>query len=288
MPDVTTELDYLKDLDLYNVEKPYWCFLAPHEGFDADTQRVDNLEFEAHSNIKITDVRNTKDDIKLEEYGFQILSHTSEIPSFTSPTDVAAYKEETAQLLKETFSAVYTKCYDLIFRENVVFRRNQFDLNDPLHREGPAHGAHNDVTYQSGPMIIDRYTTREEKHLYLRRGFRVRIINTWRSLLPVLEDRPLALCDFRSVSTSDLIASDRILPDRVGEVYYLKYNPNHKWYWLSQQTPSEPFVLVMYDTKAGNHARFCPHVSFDNPLAPPDAAPRRSVETRSVVITKED
>jgi hypothetical protein len=69
--------------------------------------------------------------------------------------------------------------------------------------------------------------------------------------------------------------ADRVIPDRVGEVYYLKYNPNHRWsgspvprckarvdrltafrrYWLEKQTSSEPFVFVMYDTKAGKHAR---------------------------------
>lgn len=32
----------------------------------------------------------------------------------------------------------------------------------------------------------------------------------------------------------------------------------------------------------------CPHVSFQNPSAPEDAPPRQSVETRSIVITKED
>ena len=58
-------------------------------------------------------------------------------------------------------------------------------------------------------------------------------MNTWRSLLPVLEDRPLALCDGRSVVPEDLVAADRIVPDSVGEVYYLTYNPNHKWYGIT-------------------------------------------------------
>jgi hypothetical protein len=49
--------------------------------------------------------------------------------------------------------------------------------------------------------------------------------------------------------------ADRIIPDRVGEVYYLTYNPKHKWYWLEKQTSSEPFAFVMYDTQAGSHAR---------------------------------
>jgi hypothetical protein len=99
------------------------------------------------------------------------------------------------------------------------------------------------------------------------------MLSTWRTLVPTLEDRPLALCDSRSVEPKDLVAADRIIPDRVGEVYYLTHNPKHRWYaaaesiyiltlilncrryWLEKQTPAEPFVFVMYDTKNGEHAR---------------------------------
>ena len=56
------------------------------------------------------------------------------------------------------------------------------------------------------------------------------LFSTWRTLVPMLEDRPLALCDSRSVDPEDLVASDRIIPNNVGEVYYLTYNPKHKWY----------------------------------------------------------
>lgn len=54
--------------------------------------------------------------------------------------------------------------------------------------------------------------------------------STWRSLLPVLEDQPLALCDSRSVDKTDLMPTDRLVPDRVGEVYYLTYSPKHRWF----------------------------------------------------------
>lgn len=54
--------------------------------------------------------------------------------------------------------------------------------------------------------------------------------STWRPLVPALEDNPLALCDSRSVSPNDLIAADRIVPDKVGEVYYLTHSPAHRWY----------------------------------------------------------
>lgn len=53
--------------------------------------------------------------------------------------------------------------------------------------------------------------------------------STWRPLLAVLEDSPLALCDFRSVDPNDLVPADRVIPSHEGEVYYLKYNPDQSW-----------------------------------------------------------
>ena len=53
--------------------------------------------------------------------------------------------------------------------------------------------------------------------------------STWRTLLPVLEDNPLAVCDYRSVQKADLISCDRVFPHEAGEIYYLRYNPDQKW-----------------------------------------------------------
>ncbi len=128
--------------------------------------------------------------------------------------------------------------------------------------------------------------------------------STWRSLVAELEDNPLAVCDARSVEVTDLIAADRIIPTRVGELYYVKYNPNQRWYWLEKMKPSEPFVMAMYDSHGGDDAKcqfwqiqyplplprltvlVCPHISFENPKASKDAAERFSIETRAIVITK--
>jgi len=287
MPSVQATLEYLQRLPLYDEEKPYWCFLQPHEGFDPDTQRVDNLEFEDHSNIKIGDIRELDEPVKIDDCGFEVLEHHSKFTRFDEANQVEQYRLETEELLKERLGAIHVKCYDHRLRKNIPHQRTEFDLNDPLLREGPARGVHNDITYDSGPQVINRYLSDNSLEQFLKPGYRFRIINTWRTLVPTLEDRPLALCDSRTVNPEDLVAADRIIPDRIGEVYYLTHNPKHKWFWLEKQTPSEPFAFVMYDTKAGSHARFCPHVSFINPRTPKDAAPRESIETRSIVITKE-
>jgi len=143
MPAVQASIEYLQKLPLYETEKPFWCFLPPRDGFDPDKQRVDNLEWEDHSNITIQDIRETKGHFKIDECGFEVLDHRSDVSDFKSAADVARYKAETEKLLKHKMQAVYVNCYDSRLRENVTFQRTQLDLNDPLLKEGPARGAHN-------------------------------------------------------------------------------------------------------------------------------------------------
>jgi hypothetical protein len=102
MPCVQTSLEYLQDLPLYEEEKPYWCFLTPRDGFDPDKQRIDNLEFEAHGNITIHDMRESGTKISLDECGFQVLNHKTKSLSFETAEAVAAYKAETEDLLRKT------------------------------------------------------------------------------------------------------------------------------------------------------------------------------------------
>jgi len=123
-------------------------------------------------------------------------------------------------------------------------------------------------------------------------------------MIPIIEDNPLAFCDARSVAPSDLVHADRIFPNDYYTLYFLKHNPNQRWHWVSKQTPAEIMLLLNYDSKPGG-ARckhpplneifgskltwylVCAHGSFKNPLAPKDAPMRESIETRSIVITKE-
>lgn len=44
-------------------------------------------------------------------------------------------------------------------------------------------------------------------------------------------------------------------------------------------------ICLMFRTKV---ITVCPHISFPNPLSPSGATPRESVETRSVVIHREE
>jgi hypothetical protein len=143
MPAVQATLEYLQKLPLYDEEKPYWCFLPPHEGFDPDKKRVDNLEFEDHSDIKIEDIRELSGAVKIDNCGFEVLQHQSKFARFERADDVEQYREETEELLGEKMNAIYVKCYDSRLRKNIPFVRSALDLNDLLLTEGPARGVHN-------------------------------------------------------------------------------------------------------------------------------------------------
>jgi len=117
----------------------------------------------------------------------------------------------------------------------------------------------------------------------------MKIVTCWRPLIPVVEDAPLAFCDRRSVAIDEPVACDKVMEDYVDESFYLKYNPAHKWYYLSHQTQEEVAVFVVWDSKKDEtYLVGPPHACFENPEAPANAIKRESIETRFIVITKDD
>jgi len=145
-----------------------------------------------------------------------------------------------------------------------------------------------DDSEQGGYLKLRKYLTAEELQQVRSQQYRVRFVNVWRSLVPVVEDLPLALCDRRSIAKSDVADVDKIHEDYVGEGSYLKHRPYHKWYWLPWQTKDEAFMFITWDTRTGaDHPAVVPHGAFDMPNPDPAAMPRQSIDARYMVITKE-
>jgi hypothetical protein len=99
-----------------------------------------------------------------------------------------------------------------------------------------------------------------------------------------LRDAPLAMADARTVAADDLVGSDLIYRDRVGETYSVRYNPAHRWYYVPEMQRDEALLLKCYDSATDGRARFAPHTAFDDPTAPRDMLPRESIEMRALVF----
>jgi hypothetical protein len=94
---------------------------------------------------------------------------------------------------------------------------------------------------------------------------------------------PLAVCDAQSIRPDDLVPTDLRYRDRNGEVYSVTFNPAHRWFYYPDMRANEAMLLKCYDS-AADRARFTAHTAFDDPTSPPDAAPRESVEVRTLAF----
>jgi hypothetical protein len=52
-------------------------------------------------------------------------------------------------------------------------------------------------------------------------------------------------------------------------------------------TPDEVLLIKGWDSQDDGRARFTPHGAFDLPNTPPDAAPRESIEVRTLVVVED-
>ena len=97
-------------------------------------------------------------------------------------------------------------------------------------------------------------------------------------------DRLSPVSAARTIDQHDLVESDLVYKNRVGETYSVTYNPAHQWYYAPELRRDEALLLKCYDSKTDGRARFAPHTAFQDPTAPADAPPRESIELRTFVF----
>jgi hypothetical protein len=116
---------------------------------------------------------------------------------------------------------------------------------------------------------------------------RFAVVNVWRPIVGPVEEKPLALCDARSVATGDWIATDLLYPDRTGEIYYVAHNPAQRWFYFPKIQREVAVLIKCYDSATDGRARFSPHTAFADPNSPASARPRESIELRTLAFFDE-
>jgi hypothetical protein len=168
-----------------------------------------------------------------------------------------------------------------VFDHTVRRRVRGIDDRAPGTPRQPAIRVHVDHTAKSGPQRVRDLLGAEAEELL--RG-RVQVINLWRPIRGPLRDAPLAVCDARSVAPGDLVPSDLVYRDWVGQTYDVTYNPQHRWFYVPDMLPDEALLLKCYDSATDGRARFAPHTTFEDSTASADVAPRESIELRTFVF----
>jgi hypothetical protein len=63
----------------------------------------------------------------------------------------------------------------------------------------------------------------------------------------------------------------------------MTFNPSHRWYYFPRMRRNEAMLIKCYDADPGR-ARFTAHSAFEDPTSPPGAAPRESIEVRTLAF----
>ena len=229
--------------------------------------------------MHIHDLRPIGHELSLDVQGFALVEQRSAVRDFWDDDEVRrVYYPEAERFIAQLTGASRVFIFDHLQRRRVP---STTDRRAGMPRQ-PATRVHVDHTDRSGPQRVRDLMGDEAEELL--RG-RVQVINLWRPILSEpLRDAPLAVCDSRTVDNDDLVPSDLVYRNRVGETYSVKYNPAHRWHYVPEMRRDEALLLKIADTRTDISARFMPHTSFTDPTTPADAPMRESIELRTLVF----
>ncbi len=126
-----------------------------------------------------------------------------------------------------------------------------------------------------------RYTEAQADEKMSRRFMSINLAKP----IETVEQYPFVLAAWPSFADQPYIVNYRIYDDRVGETTRFAYRPDHEWYWIPRQTPTEVSMLKCYDSvRDGSVSRWSFHTACKDPTAPDDARCRRNVVVRSFVF----
>ncbi|KAK1223275.1 hypothetical protein PQX77_013863 [Marasmius sp. AFHP31] len=267
-------------LDYFNPptdgSKPYSYVAQPPEGVPQS-----NYTSKEHI-VQIENIRGKEDSVSLDQNGFYFGKHPAGHTSFKNDEEIKKeYYPESIELIKQLTGATKVVLFDHTVRRREAGDTPPLETNN---KRGPVPRVHVDQTPEAARSRVHQNLLAEEAKERLKHRFQ--IINLWRPISHPALDWPLAVCDFRSVNwEKDLFPADVKFPDRDGQTFVVKYNPEHKWKYVRGLTPEEIILIKCHDSiEDGSVAVLTPHTAFEDPTTPAGTPPRESIELRALVF----
>ena len=235
----------------------------------------------------------------MDKLGVSLAHCESKCENFYDAEEVErVFYPEMEKLLLEYFpgatdALVYN--HDVFDKDYEGDRKEDQDNKIPGVNAGYANLVHNDLNDNSGRVRCrelltknlrnfgreQRYTEKQADAKMLRRFMSINLAKP----METVRQNPFVLCAWPSFADQPYITNYRVYDDRVGETTRFTYRPNHDWYWLPEQEPTEVSMLKCYDSVTdGSVSRWSFHTACIDPTAPDDAPCRRNVVVRSYVF----
>lgn len=227
--------------------------------------------------MAITNARALALSPSLDVEGFALVDHVSQIGDFI---DLAG--NGTAHAVEiEALMLSLTGADAVAVTGNGVLRFSEKSDQCGAHNNShPARFAHIDISDATALDFAHRSNKAD------RPWRRFAQYNIWRSFSGPPQDVPLAVCDARSVSPTDLINADAVFDENGVAVWSFEalivaHNPAHRWHYYPAMSRDEVLVFKAHDS-APDAPHSIPHVAFNDPTCPADTHPRASIEMRAI------
>jgi hypothetical protein len=176
----------------------------------------------------------------------------------------------------------HTGARRVIVFDHTIRKRLPADLKQQTTVQRPAVMlVHSDYTPASGPQRLRDLLPDEAEQLLKRR---VAFYNVWKPLYRRVEELPLAMIDAQTQAEGDLLRMELKYRERTGEIYVMRYSPQHRWHYFPQMEAQQALLLKTYDSETDGRARFMGHSAFEDPTTPADAPKRESIEVRTMAF----
>jgi hypothetical protein len=254
--------------------------------FDIIDPERNLMAFESHD-VVVRNIRSAAEEVSLDEHGFRLAAHSSQVARTLEivetnivaqsglPAINQAYYEELSPLIERISGArkVIPQATGLTVRFSNRSKRQSW--------AGAAGFIHLDVTRRSIDRFLEFSLAAAGRPIAPWK--RVVMYQTWRTITDPPQDNLLALCDRRSVPSSDVVFYDAIIGDKGTalesvEARSCRYGSDHRWWYASDMTASDVLVFIGYDS-AHPEAVQPFHTGFDVP-GYEHATPRGSLEAR--------
>ena len=229
--------------------------------------------------VLIMDARDITEPLDLDTHGFCFVKLPTDFQDFD---DQEAIREQLYPAMEQlTRDRLPGKSY-VVASDHAVRRqpkpggalRGSGVLRQPLHR------VHCDLTPTTAKAAVTRLMGEKAEEVLSRR---FAIVNYWRPITGPLRDDPLGIIDPRSVSPEDLVKVRHVYEAGDGEIFGVRYNPAHRWFYMSDMQPDDAIMFKVYDSGT-DRPLVGPHTAFPLINAPRPVPPRESFEFRLLVV----
>jgi hypothetical protein len=270
-PAVETTIDYL--VPTSKINRRFW----------APGREVNTGIYQSYP-VTIRNARLAPEPFTLDQHGFCLARHVSQVRDFRDPDALADYPADVADVAR-----MLTGC-DLVVPMSGQLRS---PVISGAGIQPPAAEAHVDFNTGTAHRIAK---TLHDKTAPGASFSRFIAFSLWRTFSPPPQDWPLALCEAGSVGDEDAVANVKVDVDEIpeGDALYapiegeedmaaatiFHHNPAHRWWYFPDMTADEVIFIKFHDSDHDRAWR-APHTAFRD-TSRPDAVTRESYEFRAI------